>query len=103
MSGGWSISFACRLVGALVSPGCIALLDKVSPSPYPIRESFTDKAKEGLAETVNTHRVNPIPAYDVRGDLIDPPLYRSRLCGAIAEVHKFELTHSKSLLRLFQH
>lgn len=28
----------------------------------------------------------------MRGDLIDPPLYRSRLCGAIAEVH-FELTH----------
>ena len=41
---------------------------------------------------VETHSVNPVPAYDMHGILIPPTLYRNRLSGATVELH-FEVTH----------
>ncbi len=38
------------------------------------------------------HYVVPIPAYDMRGDLIHPGYYRCRLEGALV-VLRFNLTH----------
>lgn len=36
--------------------------------------------------------VNPLPAYDMHGHLIEPNFYQRRLEGALVEVH-FTLTH----------
>jgi hypothetical protein len=41
---------------------------------------------------LDTYSVNPIPAYDMHGHLIHPLSYRSRLSGAVVELH-FELSH----------
>ena len=41
---------------------------------------------------VQTHRVIPIPAYDITGKLIDPHYYHRHLEGAIVEAH-FNLSH----------
>ena len=38
------------------------------------------------------HRVVPVPAYDVEGDLIRPEAHQHSLDGAIVELH-FNLTH----------
>ncbi|KAI6004719.1 hypothetical protein EDD15DRAFT_2359476 [Pisolithus albus] len=39
-----------------------------------------------------THRLLPIPAYDVQGNLLKPSTYRRYLQGALVEIH-FTLTH----------
>lgn len=52
----------------------------------------TDAAREELLTMLQTHSVNPVPAYDMHGYLIDPLSYRNRLAGAIVELH-FELSH----------
>ena len=41
---------------------------------------------------LNTHSINPIPAYDMHGHLIHPLSYCNQLAGAIVEFH-FELSH----------
>jgi hypothetical protein len=51
-----------------------------------------EAAKQALKMIVDTHRVVPIPAYDMQGHLIAPIQYRSRLEGAVVELH-FELSH----------
>ena len=53
---------------------------------------FQEAAIEGLKGIVTTHRVVPIPAYDMHGHLIAPHQYRLRLEGAVVEMH-FELNH----------
>lgn len=52
----------------------------------------TEVASAELEGMFETHRVIPVPAYDMHGHLINPQFYRARLVGAIAEVH-FELNH----------
>jgi hypothetical protein len=54
--------------------------------------TFNDAAKGGLENIKKTHRVVPIPAYDMKGNLIDPRQYRRALEGATVELH-FTLTH----------
>ena len=54
--------------------------------------AFSDAARGGLDSIRQTHRVIPIPAYDVEGKLIDPHYHCRHLEGALAEVH-FNLTH----------
>ncbi|KAJ3511696.1 hypothetical protein NLJ89_g3949 [Agrocybe chaxingu] len=49
-------------------------------------------ARDALRDMVNTHRVNPIPAYDVHGTLLPPSTYRSALEGSVARIH-FNLRH----------
>ncbi|TFK80706.1 hypothetical protein K466DRAFT_503415 [Polyporus arcularius HHB13444] len=54
-------------------------------------------SKEGQAAVermarLGTHKVIPLPAYDMHGDLINPRFYRARLQGALVELH-FSLTH----------
>ena len=34
----------------------------------------------------SSHYVQPLPAYDIRGNLIEPSLYKEKLAGAIARV-----------------
>ncbi|KIM59159.1 hypothetical protein SCLCIDRAFT_1217936, partial [Scleroderma citrinum Foug A] len=45
-----------------------------------------------LQELSATHCVIPVPAYDVKGNLIKPDTYRHSLEDAIVELH-FNLTH----------
>jgi hypothetical protein len=52
----------------------------------------TDAAHEELVNMLNTHSVNPIPAYDMHGHLIHPLSYHSQLSGAVIELY-FELSH----------
>jgi hypothetical protein len=40
----------------------------------------------------NTHRVIPLPAYDINGDLIKPHNYKTALTGALVRVN-FALSH----------
>jgi len=54
--------------------------------------AFSDAARGGLDSIRQTHRVIPVPAYDLEGKLIDPCYYRRHLEGALAEVH-FNLSH----------
>ncbi|KAG2095412.1 hypothetical protein BD769DRAFT_1678335 [Suillus cothurnatus] len=54
--------------------------------------TFNDAAKGGLENIKKTHRVVPIPAYNMKGNLIDPRQYRRALEGATVELH-FTLTH----------
>lgn len=47
---------------------------------------------ETLRNFKNTHRIFPIPAYDLGGDLLKPTTYRRYLQGALVEIH-FTLMH----------
>jgi hypothetical protein len=52
----------------------------------------SEAAQTELQAMVDSHQINPIPAYDMHGHLIHPMFYRNRLLGAVVELH-FELTH----------
>jgi hypothetical protein len=51
-----------------------------------------DAAKDTLLNMQTTHKVIPLPAYDMHGNLIRPEDYRKHLQGAIVQVH-FTMTH----------
>ncbi|KAI5997162.1 hypothetical protein EDD15DRAFT_2364660 [Pisolithus albus] len=51
-----------------------------------------EKNRAELLALSSTHRILPLPAYDVAGNLIRPAAYRRCLQGAVVEVH-FTLTH----------
>ncbi|KAF8061429.1 hypothetical protein FPV67DRAFT_1673075 [Lyophyllum atratum] len=51
-----------------------------------------DAAKHALAEMVDTHCVNPLPAYDMNGRLLKPSAYRENLQGAVVICH-LNLSH----------
>ncbi|KDR79172.1 hypothetical protein GALMADRAFT_1225905 [Galerina marginata CBS 339.88] len=51
-----------------------------------------DAAKEALQNMVSTHRVVPVPAYNIQGNLIHPEQYRKHLERATARV-TFSLKH----------
>lgn len=53
---------------------------------------YSEATQSAIKEIEKTHRVVPIPAYDMHGDLIDPRMYRSRLMGAVVSL-QFTLTH----------
>jgi len=53
---------------------------------------FSEAARGGLDSIRKTHRVIPIPAYDIEGNLIDLRFYRRHLEGAVVEAH-FNLSH----------
>ena len=61
---------------------------------YPLSEwpVIHPEAAEARDNLVNTHRVVPLPAYDMNGHLISPDRYKSALAGALARV-TFTLTH----------
>ncbi|KAI6130694.1 hypothetical protein EDD16DRAFT_1700649 [Pisolithus croceorrhizus] len=74
--------------------GCDTSLADGSPDTYPL-EQWPLTKERNRAELValrSTHRILPLPAYDVAGDLIAPTAYRRCLQGAVAEVH-FNLSH----------
>jgi hypothetical protein len=52
----------------------------------------SDRCQSALGEIVDTHVVNPIPAYDINHKLINPNDYTTKLCGALVEVH-FAIVH----------
>ena len=52
----------------------------------------TPEAAKALAVAAETHQVNPLPAYDQNGVLLEPQYYSKRLDGATV-VLCFELTH----------
>ena len=52
----------------------------------------SDTARRALQDMQSTHAVQPLPAFDVRGDLIPPADYDLALRGAVAHVH---FTYSK--------
>lgn len=51
-----------------------------------------EKNRAELLALSSTHRILPLPAYDLAGNLIRPAAYRRCLQGAIVEVH-FTLSH----------
>jgi len=51
-----------------------------------------EETRNELDELAATHCIVPVPAYDVKGDLIKPEAYRRSLEDAIVELH-FGLTH----------
>jgi len=55
------------------------------PDDFPIKDwpVQTEAARQGLSGMLTTHRVNPLPAYDHKGNLIQPTEYRAKLMGAI--------------------
>jgi len=52
----------------------------------------TPEAAEALAAAAETHSVNPLPAYDQNGVLVEPLQYNRRLDGATVII-RFELYH----------
>lgn len=52
----------------------------------------TPEAAEALAAAAETHQVNPLPAYDQNGRLLEPQYYTKRLDGATVAI-RFELNH----------
>ena len=62
--------------------------------PYTIQNwpCTNDAAQEALELLKDTHRVIPIPAYEVEGGLMYPQYYRRQLQGALVEIH-FTLSH----------
>lgn len=51
-----------------------------------------ERHRAELLKLKNTHRILPIPAYDLANDLLKPSTYRRYLQGALVEIH-FSLTH----------
>ena len=52
----------------------------------------TPEAAAALAVAAETHQVNPLPAYDQNGVLLEPHYYGKRLDGATVVI-RFELSH----------
>ena len=52
----------------------------------------TPEAAEALTAAAETHKVNPLPAYDQNGVVIEPQFYTRRLEGATVII-RFELYH----------
>lgn len=65
------------------------LLDVAYTRAWP---TSTPEAAEALEVAAETHRVKPLPAYDLNGVLIEPQYYTKRLDGATV-ILRFELTH----------
>ncbi|KAI5987722.1 hypothetical protein EDD15DRAFT_2372104 [Pisolithus albus] len=63
--------------------------DAFSMERWPLTK---EKNRAELIALKPTHRILPIPAYDVAGDLIKPSAYRRSLQDAIVEVH-FTMSH----------
>ncbi|KAG1727658.1 uncharacterized protein EDB91DRAFT_1086324 [Suillus paluster] len=66
--------------------------------------------KSQLADLVQTHTINPLPAYSLDRKLMPPAQYKSKLCGAVIEVHfaffiitSEGLSITSSMLPLKQH
>ncbi|KAJ7187070.1 hypothetical protein C8R46DRAFT_1207045 [Mycena filopes] len=57
-------------------PGAYQLRD------WPVKSAAAQEALEKM-DAENSHRVNPIPAYDIDGNLIHPTQYTSALKGAV--------------------
>src|SRR5271156_1192281 len=55
-------------------------------SKWPVNE----RCRKELNSLAKTHKVNPIPAYNLKLQRIAPKLYEQKLCGAIVQV-KFGL------------
>lgn len=66
-----------------------AASDPFSFELWPLTKERTRAELLGLKAS---HRILPLPAYDLAGDLIRPSAYRRSLQGAIVEVH-FTLSH----------
>ncbi|THH14527.1 hypothetical protein EW146_g5812 [Bondarzewia mesenterica] len=56
-----------------------SLRHELTTAGWPVE---TDAAKRQLDTVQTTHRVVPLPAYDIDGDLISPTIYRNMLAGA---------------------
>jgi hypothetical protein len=67
----------------------IETVDEYTIADWPVRSA---EAQAAIDEMKNTHRVVPIPAYDIAGKLIPPTDYRAQLMGAVVELY-FTLTH----------
>jgi hypothetical protein len=50
------------------------------------------EANEAKQDMMRTHRLIPLPAYDLQGDLIPPERYRTALPGALVRVN-FTISH----------
>lgn len=68
---------------------CCLLADVAYTRAWP---TSTPEAAEALAVAAETHSINPLPAYDQNGVLIEPQYYMKRLDGATV-ILRFELTH----------
>jgi hypothetical protein len=50
------------------------------------------EAEEARQDMLTSHRVIALPAYDIRGDLIQPKHYKDALAGALVRIN-FKLSH----------
>lgn len=64
--------------------------DDYTIANWPVAE----RCQGPLEALASTHDIAPIPAFDVNHRLIAPNDYKSKLCGAIVEVH-FALVHHR--------
>ena len=58
---------------------------------WPIIHAEAEDARQEMLRQ-KTHQVIPLPAYDIKGNLIRPDTYKCRLAGALARV-SFTLSH----------
>ncbi|KAI6004662.1 hypothetical protein EDD15DRAFT_2108578, partial [Pisolithus albus] len=77
-----SLSICCTLTPVLIS-------EPISFERWPLTK---EKIRAELLNLKSTHRILPLPAYDLEDRLIRPASYRRVLQGAIVEVH-FTLSH----------
>ncbi|KIK11918.1 hypothetical protein PISMIDRAFT_78579, partial [Pisolithus microcarpus 441] len=63
--------------------------DAFSMERWPLTK---EKNRAELMALKSTHRILPVPAYDIAGDLIKPSAYRRSLQDAIVEIH-FTMSH----------
>ncbi|KAI6023031.1 hypothetical protein BKA83DRAFT_4272446 [Pisolithus microcarpus] len=61
--------------------------ENLNPKRFKLRHKLFE-----LLALKSTHRVLPVPAYDLAGNLIHPTAYRRFLQGALVEIH-FTLSH----------
>ncbi|KAJ6518278.1 hypothetical protein C8R47DRAFT_1232444 [Mycena vitilis] len=68
--------------------------DEDDPNAFQVQDwpAKSTAAQEALDGMITTHRVNPIAAYDINGDLIAPSQYSSALMGAVVRAN-FTLSH----------
>jgi len=63
--------------------------DSWSLADWPVISSEAEDAKQQM---LTTHRVVPLPAYDIKGNLIEPKKYQEALAGALVRVN-FTMAH----------
>ena len=66
-----------------------SISDTIILADWPVIHPQAHEAKQDM---IRTHRVVPLPAYDLQGNLIPPERYRNALAGALVRIN-FTISH----------